>query len=119
MNMSDNFQPNRSSRRRMLLFPATKQMSNISLESSLMEDEEFGDEHQQQQQQQQQNPSTANSTIDTSISITSSLGDADAPSTQYHDFSSAPDVEIPCKTKGGVKVPFPVKLFLLLVEKLG
>ena len=114
MNMSDNFQPNRSSRRRMLLFPATKQMSNISLESSLMEDEEFGDEHQQQQQQQQQNPSTANSTIDTSISITSSLGDADAPSTQYHDFSFTPDVEIPCKTKGGVKVPFPVKLFLLL-----
>ena len=120
--MSDSVQPNRSSRRRMLLFPATKQLSNISLDSSLMEEEEFGDEHQQEQEQQEQqqqqqqhednHPSTTNSTIDTSMSISSSLGDA--PSTQYHDFSSTPDIEIPCKTKGGVKVPFPVKLFLLL-----
>ena len=38
----------------------------------------------------------------------------DHSSSQYHDFSSAPDVEIPCNTKGGVKVPFPVKLFHLL-----
>jgi hypothetical protein len=35
-------------------------------------------------------------------------------SSQYHDYSSAPDIEIPCKTKGGVKVPFPVKIFHLL-----
>ena len=41
-------------------------------------------------------------------------GGHDTSSSQYHDFSSAPDIEIPCNTKGGVKVPFPVKLFHLL-----
>jgi len=41
-------------------------------------------------------------------------GGQNSPSSAYHDFSSAPDIEIPCKTKGGVKVPFPVKLFHLL-----
>ena len=41
-------------------------------------------------------------------------GGRDTSSSQYHDFSSAPDIEIPCNTKGGVKVPFPVKLFHLL-----
>jgi len=33
---------------------------------------------------------------------------------QYCDFSSVPDIEIPCKTKGGVTMPFPVKLHHLL-----
>jgi len=41
-------------------------------------------------------------------------GGQDTPSSQYHDFSSAPDIDIPRKTKGGVKIPFPVKLFHLL-----
>ena len=37
-------------------------------------------------------------------------GGQDPPSSQYHDYSSAPDVEI----KGGVKVSLPVKLFHVL-----
>ena len=41
-------------------------------------------------------------------------GGLDTPTLQYHDFSSAPDIEIRRKIKGGVKVPFPVKLFHLL-----
>ena len=42
--------------------------------------------------------------------------DASSPCSQYRDFSSVPDVEIPCKTRGrgGVSVPFPMKLFHLL-----
>lgn len=37
-----------------------------------------------------------------------------SPCSQYRDFSFFPDVEIPWKTKGGVSVPFSVKLFHLL-----
>ena len=40
--------------------------------------------------------------------------DFPSPCSQYRDFSSFPDVEIPWKTKGGVSVPFSVKLFHLL-----
>ena len=91
--------------RRVLLYPPTKPSSGISscLNSSLIVlEDEF-----------------ANSNIATPMmSSSSSLEDASsspsAPSSPYHDFSSAPDIEIPCKTKGGVKLPFPVKLFLLL-----
>jgi len=38
-------------------------------------------------------------------------GEQDTPSSQYTDFSSAPDINIPRKIRDGVKVPFPVKLF--------
>jgi hypothetical protein len=46
--------------------------------------------------------------------VTCAEEDFSSPCSQYRDFSSFPDVEIPWKTKGGVSVPFSVKLFHIL-----